>query len=299
MSQMQPLVHPHLCPQIRGERNWIVVNMLKLSELRGRIHSPRTLWSVAALALLISVASLALSLLTSYGRVAAGTGQVPSADFGKQVEAYLMANPKVIMAAVNQLEAKLKEEDAKQKSNALASRRGEIFDNAADPVGGNPQGDAAVVEFFDYNCPYCRKAMPVMKELEKTDTNLRIVYKEFPILGPGSEFAAKAALAAVKQGKYSVFHDAMMSHTGKIDERAVLAIAEAQGLDITRLKLDMASAEVETSISRNMELAQALGITGTPGFVIGDEIIGGLVPLRVMQDAIARARQPKSKETSQ
>lgn len=275
------------------------------SKMSNQIETPvhhrshRILWLAATLALLLSAVSLVLSSLVLYDRAVNKSAEAQTFDLGKQIESYLMANPSVIITAVNQLEANLKEEEVKEKQDLLVSRKEEIFASPADPVGGNPEGNAAVVEFFDYNCPYCRKAMPVMKELEKNDANLRIVYKEFPILGPGSEFAARAALAAARQGKYFVFHDAMMSHTGKIDEQSVLAIAEERGLDVVRLKADMADPEIEKMISRNMELAQELGITGTPGFIIGQEIIGGLVPLRVMQDAVARARNSNFEETSQ
>lgn len=130
-----------------------------------------------------------------------------------------------------------------------------------------------------------------MAELEAGDRGLRIVFKEFPILGPGSEFAARAALASRKQDKYMAFHKAMMSHTGKIDEGSVLEIAADLGIDVAQLKKDMDDPAIEQAIASNLDLAEKLRITGTPGFVAGKETVQGLAPLSSMKELIARARQ--------
>src|SRR3546814_10830321 len=119
------------------------------------------------------------------------------------------------------------------------------------PVTGNPDGDVSLVEFFDYNCPYCRRVAPVVADAEAADPQLRIVYKEFPILGPGSAFAAKAALAAHRQGLYFTFHKALMQAGGRADESSVLAVAEDVGLDVERLKSDMKDPEIQAAIDRN------------------------------------------------
>jgi protein-disulfide isomerase len=147
------------------------------------------------------------------------------------------------------------------------------------------------VEFFDYNCPYCRKVAPTVVELEEADPDLRLVYKEFPILGPGSQFAARAALAATKQGKYLPFHAALMQATEQVTEQSVMEIARAVGLDTEQLTADMQAPAIEDAITRNLRLANALGINGTPSFVIGQEIVPGAADLGTLQHLIARARR--------
>ena len=151
-----------------------------------------------------------------------------------------------------------------------------------------------MVEFFDYNCPYCRQVASVMAEAEAGDPELRVVYKEFPILGPGSVFAAKAALAADRQGRYVEFHKALMDADSRVDETSVLAIAEEVGLDVERLKQDMQDPAIQAEIDGNLELAQALRITGTPGFVIGDEFVRGATDLETMTGLIEAARNGKA-----
>src|SRR4029453_16210905 len=144
-------------------------------------------------------------------------------------------------------------------------------------------GDVTLVEFFDYNCPYCRKGAPPIVELEQSDRDLRLVYKEFPILGPGSQFAARAALASRKQRKYVRFHNALMQAKQQGTEETVIEIAHAVGLDTKRLKQDMQDPAIQDAITRNLQLANALGITGTPSFVIGERMVLGAVDLRTLQ----------------
>jgi protein-disulfide isomerase len=132
---------------------------------------------------------------------------------------------------------------------------------------------------------------PTVAEIIAADPDLRVVYKEFPILGPGSTFAARAALAAQRQGKYAPFHEALMRAGESLDEEQVLEIAEAVGLDTERLDQDMQDPAIQEAIARNLQLANALGITGTPSFVIGDRVVPGAVDLRTLQSLIARVRQ--------
>jgi len=165
-----------------------------------------------------------------------------------------------------------------------------VLRDPASPVTGNPDGDVTLVEFFDYNCPYCRQVAPVVAEAEATDPQLRIVYKEFPILGPGSVFAAKAALAAHQQGLYFAFHEALMQAGGRADEESVLAVARDVGLDVERLRSDMKDPEIQAAIDRNLALAEALRITGTPGFVVGRRILRGATELETLQSLIREAR---------
>jgi protein-disulfide isomerase len=177
-----------------------------------------------------------------------------------------------------------------ETATLIASRRAEIFADPDSPVGGNPTGDVTIVEFFDYNCPYCRQVAPTLEEIERTDPNVRLIYKEFPILGPGSEFAARAALASRKQGKYIAFHGALMAHKGRIAEGATMEIAQAVGLDTERLKRDMEEPSIAAAIERNLSLAHALRVGATPTFVINDAILRGAADLEAFQVMIAEAR---------
>ena len=173
----------------------------------------------------------------------------------------------------------------------VSDRRKEIFDDPAAPVGGNPQGDVTIVEFFDYRCPYCKQVLPSLQELLKEDHKLRFVYKEMPVLGPQSVVAARAALAAQRQGKYEAFHSSMMATKGQIGEDTVYKVAGSVGLDVDRLKKDMAAPEIEQTLKANLALADALNIHGTPGFVIGDHIVPGAIDLDALKNMVADARK--------
>ena len=173
---------------------------------------------------------------------------------------------------------------------ALTSHPVEVFHDADSPVEGNPKGDVTLVEFFDYNCPYCRQTVPLIAQMEAADPRLRVVYKEFPILGPGSVLAAKAALAAHRQEKFIEFHRALYQIRGPVDEGRALRAAEEAGLDMTRLRSDMQDPAIEAMLSKNLALARQLGIDDTPGFVIGRQILAGFTRLNVLQAAVRSAR---------
>ena len=215
---------------------------------------------------------------------------MPQDEFERRVRDYLLTNPEVIIAAVQGLEARQREAEASEAQSMLESRADEVFRDPGSPVGGNRDGDVTLVEFFDYNCPYCRQVAPVMAEAEAADPELRIVYKEFPILGPGSTYAARAALAAHRQGRYVAFHQALMTFEGAADENAVRSIATEVGLDIGKLETDMGDPAIQAMIDRNLQLAQALRINGTPGFVVGEEILRGATDLATLQSLIEQAR---------
>ena len=173
----------------------------------------------------------------------------------------------------------------------IVARQDELLNDPASPVGGNPDGDVTLVEFFDYQCPYCKTIFPSIQALLAEDRNLRYVFKEFPILGRASVFAARAALAARRQGKYLEFHTALMPARGKLTETRVMRLAEKVGLDVDRLRRDMADGTVDATIRRNLELADGLGIFSTPVFIIGDTQIPGAVEIDTLKVLIARARQ--------
>jgi protein-disulfide isomerase len=198
-------------------------------------------------------------------------------DIGAVVKQYLIEHPEAIQDAINELKRRQEESDAKAQSAAIKQNAAEIFRSKADLVGGNPKGKVTMVEFFDYNCGYCKHAFPDVMKMIKTDPDLRLVMKEFPILGPGSTFASRAALASRKQGKYWEYHLAMMGHEGKMDAEAALSIARDVGLDVDELKRDMDSAEVTAVIDANMKLAETLTIQGTPAFIVDRTLIPGAI----------------------
>ena len=202
-----------------------------------------------------------------------------------------MANPEVIMQSVNQFDARQRANEETEAQKVVQARAGEIFRDTASPTSGNPNGDVSLVEFFDYNCPYCRAMAPVMTKAEEDDPQLRVVYKEFPILGPNSTFAAKAALAALRQGKYVAFHRALYQVRGSVDPNKAMEVAATLGLDVARLKSDMEDPAIQAAIDKNLALAQALRINGTPGFVIGDQILRGATDLKTLQAWIRTARE--------
>jgi protein-disulfide isomerase len=197
----------------------------------------------------------------------------------KEIEAivkdYLLHNPEVLMEAQNALEAKMDKIQAERTAAAIKQNAQEIFRPAGSPVVGNAKGDVTVIEFFDYNCPYCKKAYHEVVQLVDKDKQVKLILKEFPILSKGSEEAAKVALAAKMQGKYWEFHRAMQEAQGQSNEAAALRVAEKVGLDMNRLRKDMASPEVKKEIDDTRALATKLGIQGTPHFLIGDRVIPG------------------------
>jgi len=235
----------------------------------------------------LSVVFSALALLFAAGILPPLRG---TDDLEDQLRAYLIANPEVIVESVQGMEARRQAAANNEATAVIAQRGDEIFNDPASPLGANPRGDAVLVEFFDYNCPYCRQATPMLDRLEREDKGLRLVFKEYPILGPGSIFAARAALASQKQGKYLVFHKAMMAYEGRITETSSLEVATNVGLDVEKLKQDMKDPAIDAAIRRNIALAQALRISGTPSFVAGEEIVRGLTDADGIKRLIASAR---------
>jgi protein-disulfide isomerase len=207
------------------------------------------------------------------------------------VHDYLLQHPDVLIDALRAAEQKLKSDAGEKAKQALVARRSEIFDDPETPVGGNPKGDVTLVEFFDYRCPYCKQVLPRLQELLAGDHQLRIAYKEFPILGTVSVTAARAALAAQRQGKYDAFHNAMMAASGQITDDTIYQVAKTVGLDVDVLKRDMAAPQIDAVLKANHTLADALDITGTPGFVIGDQIVPGAIELSSLEELVAEARR--------
>ena len=163
-----------------------------------------------------------------------------------------------------------------QADGAVAAKSAELLRDGRTPVLGNPEGVVPVIEFFDYQCPYCKAIEPKLENLIKADTHVKLVIKEFPILGPVSVVATKAALASVYQGKYAAYHQAMMAFHGQLTVDQVFAMAKDVGLDVDRLRKDMDSPQVADQIIANMNLARALKISVTPAVIVGTHIYAGL-----------------------
>lgn len=244
---------------------------------------------IAALGLGVALPAAAPAQQTRPGPSTPAPADAPDA-FGQRVRAYLLAHPEVIMEAVQLLQERRAAAQAEVVKKEIMARADEIFRDTASPVGGNASGDVTLVEFFDYNCKYCRAVAPTINEVRRAEPGLRLVYKEFPILGPGSEAAARAALAAQRQGKYHELHRELMSVETPLTEEKALRAAAALGLDTERLKRDMADPALAETIARNQALAAALGIDGTPGFVIGDQVVPGALDRAALEGLIAKAR---------
>jgi protein-disulfide isomerase len=213
-------------------------------------------------------------------RAADAPPAVPDAQ-RQQIESvirdYLERNPEVVQKALLSLQQREAEAQQKRQHDAIAAHSKELFDDAASPVAGNPKGGVTLVEFFDYSCPHCKHSEPAVKsalEQEGGTGALRVIYKEFPILGPGSLYAARAALAAQKQGKYAALHRALME-SESIDENSVQSLAKQVGLDVPKLLKDMDGPDIAQAIEANARLASDLEIQGTPAFIIGGQLLPG------------------------
>jgi protein-disulfide isomerase len=209
----------------------------------------------------------------------------------QQIHDYILAHPEVVMEALQAYDQQQKDKEAAGQKQAITERSDELLHDAGDPVGGNPDATLTVVEFFDYHCPYCKAVAPEFLSTVQSDGNLRVVFKEFPILGDSSVFAAKVALAAEKQGKYIDMHRALMALKGDLSEDAVYGAAKAQGLDVDKLKQDVAAPDIEERITKTYDLARALGIHGTPAFIIGDELIPGALPMSELMQKVDKQRK--------
>jgi protein-disulfide isomerase len=223
--------------------------------------------------------------------LAAQTPEGPSRQVIEEIiREYIQSHPEIIEDALRTLQVRRREAEQQRARDAVQANRDKLLGDASSPAGGNPQGDVTVVEFFDYRCGYCKRVAPTVKKLLEDDPNVRVVYKDFPIIGPDSALAARAALAAQVQGKYVVLHEALMAADGPFTMPAILELAQKAGLDTARLQADMETPEIRASLERNHTLAQALGIQGTPAFVIGAELVPGAVDLNTLKAFVSRAR---------
>ncbi|MEA2802043.1 MAG: hypothetical protein QOG78_270 [Rhodospirillaceae bacterium] len=227
------------------------------------------------------------------GQLAAASTAVPGdkAALGKTIREYLLANPEVLVEAMQELERKQDGQRDAVAQKGVQENQAELFRDPDSPIGGNPNGDVVIVDFNDYQCPYCKRTHQAMKSVVAADGKVKTIYKDLPILGEASKVAAVAALASVKQGKHTAFHNALMEFTGKLDRDKILDIASSVGIDRAQLEKDMEDPKLKRTIERNLELASALGIRGTPAFVIGKQFVPGAVDAAALKQLIADARK--------
>ena len=228
----------------------------------------------AVVAALVTAATLGVVWRAAPGVVDAPGGALEEKRVIKIVRNYLTDNPEILVEMTTELDKRQAEEQAAQQSKTISENKHALFRSKLS-FTGNPDGDVTLVEFFDYNCGYCKRALPDIVKLVDEDSKVRLVLKELPIFGEDSEAAAKGALAAMKQNKYFEMHQKLYSESGKADKEKVLKVAGELGLDVDQLQKDMESDDVKKGIEEARDLAQKLGLQGTPLFLIGDKVIPG------------------------
>ena len=230
---------------------------------------------------------------------AAASAQSFSPDQRHEIEGivkdYLIAHPEVMQDVINALDKRQKDAEADKARTTIKANNATLFNSPHQVVLGNPHGNVTMVEFFDYNCAFCKHALPDMLKLLQTDPNLKFVLKEFPVLGEGSVEAAHVAVAARMQdptgAKYIEFHQKLLGGRGVADKARALAVAKEVGFDLVRIEKDMNSPEVKTTIDEDMKLADQLGVDGTPSYVIGDQVVVGAVGFDELKQKIAELQK--------
>lgn len=241
----------------------------------------------------------ALSAMIDARIKAAAEGTSAGVDpdvIGPIVRDYMVEHPEILEDVLAALEAKRERDEIAARANALQDNRDSIYRSASSPVAGNPTGDVTLVEFFDYNCGYCKRMLPAMVDLLKTDPNLRVVFKEWPVLTEGSAEAARIALAVqnLAPDRYLDFHTELMSQPGGgdgIGKARALDVAESLGMDKKALQEAAKDPAIDAALDENFKIAEALGLRGTPSYVVGEEVIPGAVNFEALQEKIARTRE--------
>ncbi len=234
--------------------------------------------------------SLSVAILICSGPLQAEdvTTALSRVDIEKIVREYILQHPEVLMESVQSHRERERVEAQRRSKDVVAANRRELFDDAGSPVAGPAEAKVSIVQFFDYKCGYCRRVSPTLSTLLERHKNVRMIYKELPILGADSQVASRAALAAEKQGAYTAFHRELMTVSGPITPEAIETIGRKLGLDVARLKADMSSKEVEGELVQNQRLANAIGVQSTPSFVIAGELISGAMDLTRFEELISK-----------
>jgi protein-disulfide isomerase len=249
------------------------------------------------------LAAALLAIALALPAVAPARAQSFSPDQRGEIERiikdYLLKHPELLQEVMSELEKRQTAADAEKHRGAIKELSATIFNSSRQVTLGNLQGDVTVVEFFDYNCGYCKRAMTDMLDLLKVDSKVRFVLKEFPVLGEGSMQAAQVAVAVRMQDKtggkkYLEFHQKLLASRGSIDKARAVAAAKEVGLDVARIEKDLASEEVKATLEESYKIAEALGLNGTPSYVVGSDVVIGAVGLKVLKEKVNTARCGKA-----
>jgi protein-disulfide isomerase len=248
--------------------------------------------------LALAAAAVWLMLAPTLPATAQEFSEPQKMEIERIIKDYIVSHPEVLQEAIAELDKRQAVADTEKAKAAVAGNAEALFNSSRQVVLGNAKGDVTMVEFFDYNCGFCKKALADMMELLKDDAKLRIVLKEFPVLGPGSVEAAKVAVAVRMQDKagkkYLDFHQKLLGGRGQADKARALAVAKEVGMDMSRLDKDLASEEVKVSIDESLKLAETLGLNGTPSYIIGTDVVIGAVGIETLRAKVSLARCGKA-----
>lgn len=242
---------------------------------------------------MVVLGTAAAALLGTSVSIADDSKAITKGEVDTLIKEYILSNPEILIQSLESFEVKQRQQQMEQAQKAVKEKKEDLFADENSPSIGPADADITIVEFFDYNCGYCKKALNDVSQVMKDDKKVRVVFKEFPVLGPNSLELSKWSIAANLQNKdkYFDFHQALLLHKGKKDDDAIAKIAEDVGLNADQLKTEKDSAKVESILKEMNELARALGIRGTPGFVINDELYPGWIPADRMKAEISKKRE--------
>jgi protein-disulfide isomerase len=242
-----------------------------------------------------TAAALCLAAIAAAPAAAQSFNNAQRGEIENIIKEYLVAHPEVLQEAMSELEKRQSAAELEKQVTGVKQNKEVLFNSAHQVTLGNPKGDVTMVEFFDYNCGYCKKALGDMLTLLKTEPDLKVVLKEYPVLGPGSLEAAQVAVAARMQDKsgkkYLDFHQRLLGGHGPADKARALAAAKDAGFDMARLEKDMASDEVRETLKENMKVADAIGLNGTPSYIIGSDVVIGAQGYDVLKEKVDAARK--------
>jgi len=246
----------------------------------------------------LTIAAAAALLMVALPVTAQEFSAPQKSEIERIIRDYLVSHPEVLQEAIAELDKRQTAADLEKAKTAVADNAETLFNSSRHVVLGNPKGDVTLIEFFDYNCGFCKRAMADMLDLLKEDAKLKIILKEFPVLGPGSVEAAKVAVAVRMQDKsgkkYLDFHQKLLGGRGQADKARALAVAKEVGMDMKRIDVDMASDEVKVSLDESLKLAETLGLNGTPSYIIGTDVVVGAVGLEALRTKVSTARCGKA-----
>jgi protein-disulfide isomerase len=256
----------------------------------------RLFWTTMALTLLIAAGQVADVRAAEAAGGATASAEMSAAQkqqFDALVRQYILDHPEVVIESLQAYQAKQRLAEQQEVQATLVTLKDEIENDPASPVAGNPKGDVTIVEFFDYRCGYCKRVFPSLQTLMETDGNVRYVFKEFPVLGPESVAASRAALAVwnLQPDKYFPFHTALLQSRGSLTEERILQIAEQVGIEPTRVREGMADPRIEEALQKNIALARQIKVNGTPAFIIGGQLVPGAIDLATLKQLVASARE--------